>query len=116
MSNQAEDEFITIMRSNKSNQMETFVKMPSIFFPLYEQLQQLHLATSTEDCVLTGSSLWQMSSTGHFIQDQQHLMAQVQITIIPVGQVRKTRFTFLGIGLFDFLSFQSNCKHESLNK
>ena len=76
--------------------MKAFVKMVGVFFPLYEQLQKLHFATSTADCVLTGSSLWQMSSTGHFIQDKLCLMALAQITIILVGQVRITQFTFLG--------------------
>ena len=43
--------FIAIVSSKIVNKMEKSVKMTGVFFPLNEQLQQLHFATSIADCV-----------------------------------------------------------------
>ena len=53
------------------------------------------------DFVLAGKTLTQMTLTGHGKQDQHHLSIQVQITIIPAGQVREMPPTVFGFCLFD---------------
>jgi len=59
---------------------------------------------------MAGNSLSQTSLTGHVRQDQHGLQIQVQITIIPVRQVRKKKQRIFKMLLlvFCFVLFSSN--------
>ena len=53
---------------------------------------------------MAGSSLSQMSLTGHVVQDQHHLQIQGQIKIILVDRVREMLSTAFDICLFVYIS------------
>ncbi len=62
----------------------------------------MHFATLTANFVMACDNLALMSLTGNVVQDQHHLLIQVQITIIQVGQVREMSSTSFDHSLFFF--------------